>query len=68
MFQSGVRAHYVTRVFAVPLLIQQNDSLIVNLSFFVAQRNDNGVAYGVAKAASDHMVVCMVEQLQFITS
>jgi dehydrogenase/reductase SDR family protein 1 len=64
MFQSGVRAHYVTSVFATPLLLQQDNSLIVNLSFFVAQRNDKGVAYSVAKAASDHMVACMAEELR----
>ena len=64
MFQSGVRAHYITSVFAAPLLMQQDDSLIVSLSFFVAQRNDKGVAYGVAKAASDHMVACMAEELR----
>lgn len=64
MFQSGVRAHYISSVLAVPLLMQQEYALIVNLSFFAAQRNDKGVAYGVAKAASDHMVACMAEELQ----
>ena len=64
MFQSGVRAHYVASVFAAPLLMQQDDSLIINLSFFVAQRNDKGVAYSVAKAASDRMVACMAQELR----
>ena len=64
MFQSGVRAHYVTSVFAAPLLIEQNNALLVNLSFFVAQRDDKGVAYSVAKAASDRMVACMAEELR----
>jgi dehydrogenase/reductase SDR family protein 1 len=64
MFQSGVRAHYVSSVLAAPLLMEQDTSLIVNLSFLAAQRNDKGVAYGVAKAASDHMVACMAEELR----
>lgn len=64
MFQSGVRAHYISNVLAVPLLMKKEDSLIVNLSFFAAQRNDKGVAYGVAKAASDHMVACMAQELK----
>jgi NAD(P)-dependent dehydrogenase (short-subunit alcohol dehydrogenase family) len=64
MFQSGVRAHYISNVLAVPLLMQQDDSLIITLSFFAAQRNDKGVAYGTAKAASDHMVACMAEELR----
>jgi NAD(P)-dependent dehydrogenase (short-subunit alcohol dehydrogenase family) len=64
MFQSGVRAHYVASIFAAPLLMRQDDALIVNLSFFVAQRNDKGVAYSVAKAASDRMVACMAQELR----
>jgi NAD(P)-dependent dehydrogenase (short-subunit alcohol dehydrogenase family) len=63
MFQSGVRAHYVSSVIAAPLLMQQQ-GLIINLSFFTAQRNDKGVAYGVAKAATDRMVACMAEELR----
>ncbi|AAZ24403.1 SDR family NAD(P)-dependent oxidoreductase [Colwellia psychrerythraea] len=64
MFHSGVRANYISSVLAVPLLMQQEDSLIITLSFFAAQRNDKGVAYGTAKAASDHMVACMAEELR----
>lgn len=64
MFQSGVRAHYIASTLAVPLLMSQPNSLIVNLSFFAAQRTDKGVAYGAAKAASDHMVACMAEELR----
>jgi NAD(P)-dependent dehydrogenase (short-subunit alcohol dehydrogenase family) len=64
MFQSGVRAHYIASVLATPLLIQQENALIINISFFAAQRNDKGVAYCVAKAASDHMISCMAEELR----
>jgi NAD(P)-dependent dehydrogenase (short-subunit alcohol dehydrogenase family) len=42
----------------------QQQGLIINLSFFAAQRNDKGVAYSVAKAASDHMVACMAQELR----
>lgn len=63
MFESGVRAHYVSSVLAVPLMLTQNKGLIVNLSFFAAQRNDKGVAYGVSKAATDHMTACMAKEL-----
>jgi NAD(P)-dependent dehydrogenase (short-subunit alcohol dehydrogenase family) len=64
MFEAGVRAHYVSSVLAAPLMIAQPSGLIVNISFFAAQRNDRGVAYGVAKAASDHMAACMAHELQ----
>ncbi len=63
-FQAGVRAHYVASVFAAPLMIGQHSGLIVNVSFFAAQRNDKGVIYGVAKAADDRMAACMANELQ----
>jgi len=64
MFQAGVRAHYVASVFAAAMMIAQRSGLIVNISFFAAQRNDRGVAYGVAKAVSDRIAACMAHELQ----
>ena len=64
MFQAGVRAHYVASSLAAPIMISRQSGLIVNISFFAAQRNDKGVAYGVAKSATDHMVACMAEELR----
>lgn len=63
-FQAGVRAHYVASVFAAPLLIAQQAGLIVNISFFAAQRVDKGVSYSVAKLADDHMAACMAHELR----
>ena len=64
MFQAGVRAHYAASVLAAPMMIAQKSGLIVNISFFAAQRNDRGVAYGAAKAASDHMAASMAYELR----
>ncbi|MBI3734481.1 MAG: SDR family NAD(P)-dependent oxidoreductase [Chloroflexi bacterium] len=64
MFQSGVRAHYVASCLGAPLMVAQKAGLIVNVSFFVAQRNDRGVAYSVAKAATDKMAACMAHELR----
>mgnify|MGYP001769223927 CR=1 FL=1 len=64
MFQAGVRAHYVSSVLAAPIMIAQHSGLIVNISFFAAQRDDKGVAYGVAKAADDRMAACMAHELR----
>ena len=64
MFQAGVRAAYVASTLAVPMMIAQGRGLIVHISFFAAQRVDKGVAYGTAKAASDHMAACMAHELQ----
>jgi len=64
MFQAGVRAHYVSSVFAAPMMIAQGSGLIVNISFFAAQKDSAGVSYGVAKSASDRMAACMAYELR----
>jgi NAD(P)-dependent dehydrogenase (short-subunit alcohol dehydrogenase family) len=64
MFDAGVRAHYVTSVLAAPFMIAQRSGLIVNISFFAAQRDDKSVAYGIAKAADDRMAACMAHELR----
>jgi NAD(P)-dependent dehydrogenase (short-subunit alcohol dehydrogenase family) len=64
MFQAGVRSHYVASALAAPLMVAARSGLIVNISFFAAQRDDRGVAYGVAKAASDRMAACMARELR----
>jgi dehydrogenase/reductase SDR family member 1 len=64
MFQAGIRAHYVSSVFAAPIMIAKGSGLIVNISFFVAKRVDKGVAYCVSKVASDHMAACMAFELK----
>lgn len=64
MFQAGVRAHYVASVLAAPIMIDQHSGLIVNVSFFAAQKDSAGVAYGVAKAADDRMAAAMAYELR----
>ncbi len=64
MFGAGVRAHYVCSVLAVPLMIPQRLGLIVNISFFAAQKDNMGIAYGAAKAADDRMAICMAHELR----
>ncbi len=63
-FQAGVRAHYAAAVLAAPIMIAQGSGLIVNVSFFAAQRDDKGVIYGVAKAADDRLAACMAHELR----
>jgi NAD(P)-dependent dehydrogenase (short-subunit alcohol dehydrogenase family) len=63
MFAAGVRAHYACSVFAAPLMIEQHSGLIVNISFWAAQKPTMGVAYGSAKAACDQMARCMAHEL-----
>ncbi|WP_034344884.1 SDR family NAD(P)-dependent oxidoreductase [Deinococcus misasensis] len=63
MFQAGVRVQYVTSALAVPLMLKSTGGLIANISFIASRKVDMGVAYGAAKAASDHMTACMAHEL-----
>jgi NAD(P)-dependent dehydrogenase (short-subunit alcohol dehydrogenase family) len=66
MFQAGIRAQFAA-IIAIRLaarLLIEHQGLIINLSFFAAQRNDKGVVYGATKAATDHIVACMAEELR----
>lgn len=64
IFDAGVRAHYVASVLAAPLMIAQHSGLIVNISFFAAQRVDKGVMYSMAKLADDQMAAAMAHELR----
>jgi dehydrogenase/reductase SDR family protein 1 len=64
MFQAGVRAHYVASVYAARVMVAQRSGLIVNISFWAAQKYLSNVAYGVAKAATDKMTADMAHELR----
>lgn len=61
---SGVRAHYVTSVFTIPHMISQCGGLIINISFWAAERDDMGVPYGIAKAATKKLTETMAYELK----
>ena len=64
MFDAGVRAHYVCSALAAPLMTVQGSGLMVNISFFAAEKDDQGVMYGVAKAADNRMAATMAHDLR----
>src|SRR5262245_44534004 len=64
MFQAGVRAHYVASQFAAQMMVQQRSGLIVNISFWAAQKYLGNVAYGVSKAATDKLTADMARELR----
>ena len=64
MFQAGVRAAYVASQLAVPLMLPHNSGLIVNISFWAAQKYVGNVAYGVSKAATDKLTADMAHELR----
>jgi dehydrogenase/reductase SDR family protein 1 len=63
MFAAGVRAHYVASVQAARTMVAQRTGLIVNISFWAAQKYLGNVAYGVSKAATDKMTADMSKEL-----
>lgn len=64
MFAAGVRAHFVSSAHAARLMIARRSSLIVNLSFWAAQRHIANVPYGVSKAATDKLTADMAHELR----
>jgi dehydrogenase/reductase SDR family member 1 len=64
MFQAGVRAAYVASQFAAPGMVRQGSGLIVNISFWAAQKYIGNTVYGMAKAATDKMAADMAHELR----
>jgi dehydrogenase/reductase SDR family member 1 len=57
MFDAGVRAHYYASQLAARSMLANRRGLIVNISFWAAQKHIGNVAYGVSKAATDKMTL-----------
>jgi NAD(P)-dependent dehydrogenase (short-subunit alcohol dehydrogenase family) len=64
MFGAGVRAHYRASQLAAPSMIARRRGLIVNISFWAAQKHIGNVAYGVSKAATDKLSADMAAELK----
>ncbi|HEX2994875.1 MAG TPA: SDR family NAD(P)-dependent oxidoreductase, partial [Anaerolineales bacterium] len=64
MFQGGVRAAYVASACAARMMVEQKSGLIVNISYWAAQKYMANVAYGAAKAAVDKMTADMAHEAE----
>ena len=64
MFQAGVRAHYAASQHAARMMVNERSGLIVNISFWAAQKYIGNVAYGVSKAATDKLTADMSRELR----
>ncbi|HEY0377845.1 MAG TPA: SDR family NAD(P)-dependent oxidoreductase [Pyrinomonadaceae bacterium] len=64
MFAAGVRAAYVASAHAARAMVSQRGGLIVNISFWAAQRHLGNVAYGVSKAATDKLTADTAHELR----
>ena len=60
----GCRSHYVSSHEAVPMMIEQKEGLIVNISSFAGAAYAFNLAYGVGKAAVDRMARDMAYELR----
>lgn len=63
MFAAGVRAHYHASQLVARSMVARRRGLIVNISFWAAQKYIANVAYGVSKAATDKMTADMATEL-----
>jgi NAD(P)-dependent dehydrogenase (short-subunit alcohol dehydrogenase family) len=64
MFAAGVRAAYHASQLAARSMVERQRGLIVNISFWAAQKHIGNVAYGVSKAATDKMTADMAVELK----
>jgi len=64
MFNAGVRAHYHASQLAARTMVARRRGLIVNISFWAAQKHIANVGYGVSKAATDKMTADMAVELR----
>jgi dehydrogenase/reductase SDR family member 1 len=64
MFDAGVRAHYAAAAIAAASMVERRRGLIVNISFWAAQKHVGNVPYGVSKAATDKMAADMACELR----
>lgn len=64
MFGGGVRAHYLASQLAACTMVERRRGLIVNISFWAAQKHIANVAYVVSKAATDKLTADMAVELR----
>jgi NAD(P)-dependent dehydrogenase (short-subunit alcohol dehydrogenase family) len=64
MMSAGVRAAFVASQHAARMMTPLRRGLIVNISFWAAQKYLRNVIYGIAKAATDKMTADTAEELK----
>jgi NAD(P)-dependent dehydrogenase (short-subunit alcohol dehydrogenase family) len=64
MLDAGARAAFVCSAQAARLMIPANRGLIVNISFWAAQKHVGNVIYGISKAATDKLTADAAHELK----
>jgi dehydrogenase/reductase SDR family member 1 len=63
MMDAGVRAAFVCSARAAQLMVPQHHGLIVNISFWAAQKRIGNALYGISKAATDKLTSEIAQEL-----
>ena len=64
MMDAGVRAAYITSTHAARRMVPRRRGLIVQISFWAAQKHVGNTIYGISKAATDKMASDMAHELR----
>jgi len=64
MMDAGVRAAFVAAAHAARIMTRHKHGLIVNISFWAAQKHIGNAIYGISKAATDKMTADMAHELR----
>jgi dehydrogenase/reductase SDR family member 1 len=64
MMDAGVRVAFIAGSHAARMMVRQRSGLIVNISYWSAQKHLGNLVYGVAKAATDKMTADMAYELR----
>lgn len=64
MMEAGVRAAFVAASHAARIMVPRRRGLIVNISYWAAQKYIGNTIYGIAKAATDKMTADMAHELR----
>jgi dehydrogenase/reductase SDR family member 1 len=63
MMTVGVRSAFVAAQYAAQMMVPAESGLIVNISFWAAQKHLGNALYGCAKAATDKLTADMAQEL-----
>ncbi|UYP44521.1 hypothetical protein NEF87_000806 [Candidatus Lokiarchaeum ossiferum] len=64
MFNSGVRAHFLTSKYIAPIMMEHKYGLIINTTFWDEGRFFTPLPYNVAKNAVNRLAYCMALELK----
>jgi NAD(P)-dependent dehydrogenase (short-subunit alcohol dehydrogenase family) len=64
MFNSGVRAHFLTSKHIVPMMMKEKKGLVINTTFWDGGKYFKPLPYNIAKCAVNRLAHCMALELK----